>query len=254
MLRRLFSSRASEPADVGVPDDCVVYAMGDIHGRADLLDRLHEKIALDAAGRPQPRKLLIYLGDYVDRGMESRQVIDRLLDPPADGLERIFLKGNHEDAMIRFLDDTAMGPSWMGFGGDATLYSYGVDVFGAPPEGVDRLEFIQQALRANLPRNHLALLQRLRLSYLVGDYFFCHAGVRPGVSLNAQGAEDLMWIRDDFLHSRKSHGKIIVHGHSIEPRPVIATNRIGIDTGAFATGVLTGLVLAGRERAFLCTP
>lgn len=255
MLRRLFSLRTREPAPAAaVPEGSVVYAVGDIHGRADLLDRLHDKIAGDAAGRSEPRKVLVYLGDYVDRGLESRQVIDRLLDPPDDGFERVLLKGNHEDAMLQFLDDTAIGPSWMGFGGDATLYSYGVDVLGTPPEGIDRLAFIQQMLRDRLPRSHADLLGALRLCHAEGDYYFCHAGVRPGVPLEAQSAEDLMWIRDDFLNSRKPLGKIVVHGHSIETHPVVTANRIGIDTGAFATGVLTALVLAGEQHSFLSTP
>lgn len=253
MLRRLFSSRPSEP-DAAVPDDSVIYAVGDIHGRVDLLDKLHGKIAADAAARPQPRKVVIYLGDYVDRGLESRQVLDRLLAPPDDGLERILLKGNHEDAMVQFLEDTAIGPSWMGFGGDATLYSYGVDVFGTPPEGMDRLDYIQQRLRESLPDRHRDLLFAMRLWHVEGDYFFCHAGVRPGVPLEIQKAQDLMWIRDEFLQHRKPYGKVVVHGHSIDPTPVVTANRIGIDTGAFATGVLTALVLAGRERSFLATP
>lgn len=253
MLRRLFSSRPSAPA-ASLPDDCVIYAVGDVHGRADLLDRLHGKIAADAAGRPHSRKLLIYLGDYVDRGLESRQVLDRLIEPPEDGLERILLKGNHEDAMLQFLEDTGIGASWMGFGGDATLYSYGVDVFATPPEGVERLDFIQQRLRANMPDSHRDLLAGLKLWHTEGDYYFCHAGVRPGVALEAQDAQDLMWIRDEFLQHRKPYGKVVVHGHSIETQPVVTANRIGIDTGAFATGVLTALVLAGEERSFLATP
>lgn len=232
----------------------MVYAIGDIHGRLDLLDRLHEKIAQDAAARPQGRRVLVYLGDYVDRGLQSCQVLDRLMDPPRDGFERVLLKGNHEDAMMQFLEDTAIGSSWMGFGGDATLYSYGVDVFGTPPEGVERLDFIQQSLRERLPAGHRALLNGLRVAHVEGDYFFCHAGVRPGVDLQAQSAEDLMWIRDEFLHHRKPFGKIVVHGHSIDPKPVVTANRIGIDTGAFATGVLTALVLWGQERGFIATP
>jgi len=254
MLRRLFPSRTREAVTAKVTADSVVYAVGDIHGRADLLDRLHEKIAADAAGRPQPRRVLVYLGDYVDRGLESRQVIDRLIAPPDDGFERVFLKGNHEDAMLQFLDDVAIGASWMGFGGDATLYSYGVDVYGTPPEGADRLEHIQGQLRAALPDDHRAFLEGLVTSHDEGDYMFVHAGVRPGVPLHMQSAADLMWIRDDFLYSRKDFGKVVVHGHSIETKPVVQANRIGIDTGAFATGVLTALALQGTERAFLSTP
>ena len=255
MLRRLFSSREPALASTArVPDDCVVYAVGDIHGRADLLDRLHAKIAADAAARPQRRKVLVYLGDYVDRGHESRQVIDRLLAPPADGLQRVFLKGNHEDAMLGFLEDVSIGPAWMGFGGDATLLSYNVDVHAGPPDGVDRLAHIQARLLERLPADHREFLRRLVLSHAEGDYFFAHAGVRPGVALTQQTAQDLMWIRDDFLYSRKDFGKVVVHGHSIEMEPVVTANRIGIDTGAFATGVLTALVLEGAGRSFLKTP
>jgi serine/threonine protein phosphatase 1 len=257
MLRRLFQSRAEPSAPVDPPrvgDDVVVYAVGDVHGRVDLLDRLVGKIRADAAARPQERKVLVYLGDYVDRGLESRQVIDHLLDQHGDGLERVFLKGNHEDAMLRFLDSTDIGPSWMGFGGDATLYAYGVDVFGAPPEGVERMDHIQQQLRGKISESHVAFLEGLELFHQEGDYFFVHAGVRPGFDLGAQDPDDMMWIRDEFLSSSENFGKVIVHGHSIKTEPVVRANRIGIDTGAFATGVLTCLVLSGTEQTFLQTP
>ena len=254
MLRRLFPSRARDLVATKVTDDSVVYAVGDIHGRDDLLDRLHAKIAADADRRDRARRVIVYLGDYVDRGLESRQVIDRLIDPPDDGFERVFLKGNHEDAMVQFLDDTGIGPSWMSFGGDATLYSYGVDVYATPPEGAERLEHIQARLREALPGTHRRFLEDLVTSHVEGDYMFVHAGVRPGVPLHMQSGEDLMWIRDEFLYSRKDFGKVIVHGHSIETKPVVQANRIGIDTGAFATGVLTALALAGTDRAFLSTP
>lgn len=257
MLRRLFQSRSSPSGPIdppGVDDETVVYAVGDVHGRADLLERLLDKIRADAAQRPQDRKVLVYLGDYVDRGLESRAVIDSLMGQSGDGLERVFLKGNHEDAMLQFLDSTEIGSSWMGFGGDATLYSYGVDVFGAPPEGVERLDHIQEQLRANTPPEHVAFLEGLELYHQEGDYFFVHAGVRPGLGLGDQDPNDMMWIRDEFLNSKDNFGKVVVHGHSIKPQPVVRANRIGIDTGAFATGVLTCLVLAGTEQTFIQTP
>ncbi len=234
-------------------DETVVYAVGDVHGRADLLERLLVKIRTDAAQRSQGHKVLVYLGDYVDRGLESRAVIESLLAQGGDGLERVFLKGNHEDAMLQFLDSTEIGSSWMGFGGDATLYSYGVDVFGTPPEGVERLDHIQEQLRANTPPEHVAFLEGLELYHQEGDYFFVHAGVRPGLGLGDQDANDMMWIRDEFLNSTANFGKVVVHGHSIKPQPVVRSNRIGIDTGAFATGVLTCLVLAGAEQSFIQT-
>lgn len=257
MLRRLFKSRSSSPDPVDPPsvgDETVVYAVGDVHGRADLLERLLVKIRTDAAQRSQGHKVLVYLGDYVDRGLESRAVIESLLAQGGDGLERVFLKGNHEDAMLQFLDSTEIGSSWMGFGGDATLYSYGVDVFGTPPEGVERLNHIQEQLRANTPPEHVAFLEGLELYHQEGDYFFVHAGVRPGLGLGDQDANDMMWIRDEFLNSTANFGKVVVHGHSIKPQPVVRSNRIGIDTGAFATGVLTCLVLAGAEQSFIQTP
>ena len=257
MLRRLFKSRSSLPDPVDPPsvgDETVVYAVGDVHGRADLLERLLVKIRTDAAQRSQGHKVLVYLGDYVDRGLESRAVIESLLAQGGDGLERVFLKGNHEDAMLQFLDSTEIGSSWMGFGGDATLYSYGVDVFGTPPEGVERLDHIQEQLRANTPPEHVAFLEGLELYHQEGDYFFVHAGVRPGLGLGDQDANDMMWIRDEFLNSTANFGKVVVHGHSIKPQPVVRSNRIGIDTGAFATGVLTCLVLAGAEQSFIQTP
>ncbi len=238
----------------GVEAGSVVYAVGDIHGRADLLDRLVDKIGADARTRPEPRKVLVYLGDYVDRGPDSRRTIDRLIAQGGDGFERVFLKGNHEDAMLRFLDDAAAGPSWMGFGGAATLSSYGVDAFAAPPDGTGRLEHIRARLRDNLPGEHRAFLEGLAPHHTEGGYFFAHAGVRPGVALDRQDPMDLMWIRDEFLDSREDFGKIVVHGHSIRPWPEVRPNRIGIDTGAFASGVLTSVVLSRAGRGFIQTP
>jgi len=258
MLRRLFGSRDSNEAAEAranrVPDGVVVYAVGDIHGRVDLLDRLLAKIREDAAARPERRKVLVYLGDYVDRGLESRQVIDHLLSQGDDGIERVFLKGNHEDAMLRFLGDTASGSSWLTFGGDATLYSYGVDVFGQRPKGVEKLTYIQMQLQEKVPDQHRSFLENLVLHHEEGDYVFVHAGIRPGIPLDQQDNGDLMWIRNEFLGSRDDFGKIVVHGHSIKPEPDVQPNRIGIDTGAFASGVLTALVLSGAERDFLQTP
>ncbi|MBT5432477.1 MAG: metallophosphoesterase family protein [Alphaproteobacteria bacterium] len=258
MFRRLFGSKEKEQvvplSERHIGDDTVVYSVGDIHGRVELLERLHDKICADAAGRSETRKVLVYLGDYVDRGLESRQVIEHLLAQGGDDLERVFLKGNHEDAMLRFLDETGIGRSWMGFGGDATLYSYGVDVFGAPPDGVDRMDHIQAQLREKLPQEHIAFLESLTLYHQEGGFFFAHAGVKPGQPLHQQDPNDLMWIRDEFLDSRSEFGKVIVHGHTIQPQPMVRPNRIGIDTGAFASGVLTCLVLSGAEHSFIQTP
>ena len=231
----------------------VVYAVGDIHGRADLLDRLVAGIEADARTRSEPRKVLVYLGDYVDRGPDSRLVIDRLIAQGGDGIERVFLKGNHEDAMLRFLDDAAVGRSWLGFGGDATLLSYGVDPFDVPPGATSRFEYVRARFRENLPAEHRAFLEGLASLHAEGGYFFAHAGVRPGVALNRQNPEDLMWIREEFLHSREDFGKVVVHGHTIRPRPEVRPNRIGVDTGAVFSDVLTCVVLSGAGHGFIQT-
>ena len=230
----------------------VVYAVGDVHGRADLLDRLLARVREDAATRPERRKVLVFLGDYVDRGPDSRRVIDLLAAEDPYGPERVFLKGNHEDAMLGFLAAPETGIQWLGFGGAATLRSYGVDPSAAHIDGdLDRL---RRELARALPRSHRRFLDRLALCHEEGDYLFVHAGVRPGIPLDRQDPDDLIWIRGAFLESREDFGKTVVHGHSIAPRPELRANRIGIDTGAFATGVLTCLVLRGARRAFIQTP
>lgn len=239
--------------ETSVPSGLRVYAIGDIHGRAGLLRRLHDKIEQDAAGAPSTTaKKLVYLGDYVDRGLDSRGVIDLILGAPMDGFEKICLKGNHEDALLQFLDDASVGPNWFAIGGGATAVSYGVQV----PQGlssVERFEHLRSDLLARIPREHLKFLYNLDLMYRAGDYIFVHAGIRPGRPIDQQTPGDVMWIRDEFLKSKRDHGATIVHGHSPKRRPDIQTHRIGIDTGAFATNILTCLVLEGTKKRFLST-
>lgn len=241
--------RTEEPS---VPKGTRVYAIGDIHGRADLLREMHRKIREDFARAPVERPVVVYLGDYIDRGLDSRQVIDLLLDEPLDGFERVHLRGNHEDFMLRFLEDASLGHSWLLNGGDATIYSYGVGQGDAAlPE--DRILHIQAALATALPSRHLDFLRGLSFSHVEGDYLFVHAGIRPAVPLEKQDPLDLMWIRDEFLHSTVRHSKVVVHGHSIQFTPEVKPNRIGIDTGAYATGTLTCLMLQNTHRDFLHT-
>jgi len=234
-----------------VPPDAVVYAIGDIHGRRDLLDRLHDLIRDDAADRDCGRRVIVYLGDYVDRGPDSAGVIDSLCDAPLPGFETIHLIGNHEDYMKRFLVDPSVGPAWFWNGGGETLESYDIDVSGA--DGPGALPALRDALAAAVPAAHRRFLERLSSYHVEGDYAFVHAGVRPGRALENQRREDLIWIREDFLDSTERHDRIIVHGHTIARAPQWRSNRIGIDTGAFATGVLTALVLEGAERTILQT-
>lgn len=247
-------ARGSAPR-MGVPDGTRVYAIGDIHGRADLLARLLDMIGDDAEAADPARRVLICLGDYIDRGLESRQVIDMLLDKPFEGFETVFLRGNHEQALLDFLGDKSFGPSWFAFGGDATLYSYDVR-YAADLDRRERLDVAHRDFTQRLPPRHLAFLQALPYCHVEGDYFFVHAGIQPGTPLDRQTAKDMLWIRDPFLDSTADHGKIIVHGHTIltdVTEPDIRANRIGIDTGAYDSGRLTALVVEGDRRRFLQT-
>jgi serine/threonine protein phosphatase 1 len=212
------------------------------------LRRLHTLIEHDAAAHAGRRKAIVYLGDYIDRGPDSRAVIDLLLDEPLGGFERIFLRGNHEDSLLRFLDDSEIGQGWLAYGGDSTVRSYGVRL----PE-VAALAAVQRMLAESLPPRHIAFLRAAHLYHVEGDYAFVHAGFRPGLALDAQAEEDMLWIREEFLLSRADFGKIVVHGHNITNTPDVRRNRIGIDTGAFATGTLTCLALDGAERSFIST-
>ena len=235
-----------------VPEDVLVCAIGDVHGRLDLLVDIEEKIARFAAGRPESVRRIVCLGDYIDRGYQSLEVIDHLRGPAPDGFERICLLGNHEDYLLRFFVSTVEGPAWLANGGRETLMSYGVML----PPGTASPDDIEQArneLLVRMPDSHLEFLRSLVTYHVEGDYLFVHAGIRPRVSLEAQQTEDLLWIRERFLSSDVDHGYIVVHGHTVVEEPAVCPNRIGIDTGAYASGRLTALVLAGDMRTFLRT-
>lgn len=251
MFSKFFSRSRRRKHTPKVPEGSRVYVIGDIHGRADLLENLHDLVRRDAGQYPGGRRVIIYLGDYVDRGLNTREVIDMLLGPPPEGFERVCLKGNHEAMMLDFLDDEAAGPGWMELGGKATLLSYAVGVEG----GFTAAEGMKKArvqLHEKLPQAHLAFLRQLPLTHIEGDYLFVHAGIRPGVPIEEQVEQDLIWIREPFLSSTAEHGKIVVHGHTIAGgEPDVTERRIGIDTAAYATGALTCLVLAGEERGFV---
>ncbi len=230
----------------------LVYAVGDIHGHTDALRPLLRELKEDAArSRPAERPLLIFLGDYVDRGPDSRGVIDAILALEADGpFEVVSLKGNHEDALARMLRDTDFGANWIANWGEATLRSYGVEVprYGREAEEAAR---VQTELAAALPASHRDFLGRCVMSVTVGDYLFVHAGLRPGVPLAEQADRDLIWIRYDFLESDADFGKVVVHGHTPSNRPELKPNRIGIDTGVYYSGVLTAVRLQGTEQRII---
>jgi len=209
------------------------YVIGDIHGRSDLLDQMVEEITRDLEKSPVAEGLTVTLGDYVDRGPDSRGVLDRLASNPFP-TKYIALKGNHEALFEAFLRDPTVASQWRRFGGLETLHSYGVPV-AAVMVGKG-FEEASNALRQSVPPEHFRFLGSLRFSLSLGDYFLCHAGVRPGVALEQQRPEDLLWIREEFLNSRMGFGKIVVHGHTPTASPEVLPTRINIDTGAFATG------------------
>jgi serine/threonine protein phosphatase 1 len=226
-----------------------LYVIGDIHGRLDLLDRLIDEIDSDAK-KHEANSLTVTLGDYIDRGPDSRGVLDCLLSNPFPG-DYVALKGNHEALLEAFLEDPTIGAQWRQLGGLETLHSFGIPV-AAMMVGRNYNEAAEQ-LRATLSPEHKKFLASLKTSLTVDRYFLCHAGIRPGVLLERQSPQDLLWIRDEFLSSRKDFGKIVVHGHTPTVEPEVLPNRINIDTGAFATGRLTCVVLEGDGHRFIST-
>lgn len=248
-LRWPFRNPASTRSQFSLGRGVRVYAIGDVHGRSDLLTRLFAQIDAERAANPRTKEHLILLGDLIDRGPDSRGVLDLLLDRRATDPTLKLLSGNHEEMLLMLLDGaTEHWADWLRFGGAECAESYNLDpleLYAMPPEAAI------ERLRAAMPEAHLALLRDLDSYLAVGDYIFVHAGIRPGVPIERQLRRDLHWIRAPFLRSTTDHGAMIVHGHSISEEPEIRPNRIGIDTGAYASGRLTALCIDGAERRFL---
>jgi serine/threonine protein phosphatase 1 len=240
---RLFRSRkiAEKPR---LPEGLRIYAFGDIHGRADLLSDLLGVIDQDMARSPPLRAIEVFLGDYIDRGPASREVLDILIRRRSLR-ETVFLRGNHEAFLLEMLEGSPRFVDWRRFGLTETLRSYGLRPSLSPT--AEEQMTLRRELSQCMPEEHLALLRTLPLSFACGDFFFVHAGIRPGIPLNEQAEEDLLWIRRDFLESNRNFGKYIVHGHSPVLQPDIRPNRINIDTGAYATGNLTLLTIEGSS-------
>lgn len=249
MIASLFRRKtAAVRHSARVPEGAVVWAIGDVHGRADLLLPLLREAVDDLRLNRPARPVIVMLGDYVDRGADSKGVIDLLcrLSDQAD-IETHFLRGNHEERFEAFLSDPELGASWCEYGGREALLSYGVLIPALKGEAEGWVQ-ASASLNAALPETHRRFLARQESSIEIGDYFFAHAGARPGIALSDQSPDDLMWIRKDFLAAKAPFEKVIVHGHTPEEAVHADARRIGIDTGAYATGVLTGLRLEGDQR------
>ena len=245
-------SKSSQPrAAPTVPPGVRAYAIGDIHGRLDLLDELLATIDLDNERRGTARTHLVMLGDLIDRGPDSCGVVERLRRFDLPGIELELLCGNHEEALLRLIaGERGLLDDWLTFGGSECLASYGVD-----PKTLHGLSEREagDVIREAIPQSHASFLQSFGDTVTIGDYLFVHAGIRPGVHLTMQLQRDLRWIRQPFLDDERDHGVIVVHGHTITDEVVELPNRIGIDTGAYRSGRLSAIGLEGSERWFLET-
>ncbi len=279
ILSRLFAGtpRPDRPDEPRLPDGERLYAIGDVHGRFDLLQDLLAQIREDAEKAPAGTAFtLLFLGDYVDRGMQSREVIELLAGDPWPEAGKVYLRGNHDEMMRRFLTLPESGRMWFDLGGAATLFSYGVG-FGqaaargdeasaaeAPPAGKrarrraaaeagDDWAGLAARLEQALPDSHRRFLDSTKVHHRAGDYLFVHAGLRPGVPLAEQDPEEMMNIREPFLSDTIGAEQVVVHGHTPARRPEATGTRIGVDTGAYMSGRLTALVLEGAGQRFLQT-
>lgn len=235
-----------------IPDGLRLYAVGDIHGHRRALDDLLDRIGEDAASARAAglEVAVVFLGDYVDRGDDSRAVVERLCGTVLDGVSCHFLMGNHEAVLLDFLKQPASAADWLDYGGIETLASYGVRASAGIRERA-RCEDLRARFLEALPDHHRLFLDSLKPMAVFGDYAFVHAGIRPGRPVDRQKPGDLLWIREPFLSDARPHGKIIVHGHTMVDEPEFRPNRIGIDTGAYVTGVLTALVLEEDRQCLI---
>ena len=244
------SSQRKDHAPSG-PGGHRAYVIGDIHGRLDLLDALLGQIHGELDERPPRKAMLAFVGDLIDRGPSSAQVVERLRTYRRAGVRAVFILGNHEEVLLRILGgESGLIAKWRQFGGSECLKSYGIE-----PGQLIHLgdEEALAVVRAAIPKAHVAFLENFVDSCRFGDYLFVHAGIRPGVPIEQQRQSDLRWIREPFLHDGTDHGFLVVHGHTITAEIEQRTNRIGIDTGAYRSGILTALAIEGRKRWTLDT-
>lgn len=234
--------------DAKGPAGMRIFAIGDIHGRFDLLEAMHDRILQDIESNPPDDWRIVYLGDYCDRGPDTRGVIDHLVARTQDDARVVTLRGNHDQSFLDFLGVGDRIRLFERYGGFETAASYGVTADFASPEAA---QATKEALVAAMPADHLRFLAKLPLSAEFGDFFFCHAGIRPGVPLAEQQPNDLIWIRERFLNDPRLHPRIIVHGHTPVTEAEIMPNRVDVDTGAYYSGLLSALVIEGGEKKVL---
>ncbi|AWC25259.1 metallophosphoesterase family protein [Aminobacter sp. P9b] len=231
--------------DARGPEGIRVYAIGDIHGHLDLLTEMHGRIAAEIERDKPSDWRIVHLGDLVDRGPDSRGVIEYLLAATARDSRNIVLTGNHDTGFLDFLAKPDADGLFARHGGQETARSYGVGLNMSDASGL-RQSHVQ--LVTAVPDSHLRFLRALPYSASFGDFFFCHAGIRPGIPLDQQDPQDLIWIRNQFLNHPGLHPKVVVHGHTPQAEPEVLANRVNIDTGVFYSGVLTALVIDGAEK------
>lgn len=249
VLRRLLNRETPDGRLPAVPQGERVYAIGDVHGRLDLFEALRDAIEGEIAAAPNFTPTVILLGDLIDRGPDSAGVIAAAR--AWNGQRRLrLLFGNHEEMLLRSLNELGVLRQFLRYGGRETLLSYGISAKAYASATVPE---IQQLARQAVPAEDLEFVAGFEDTVTIGDYLFAHAGVAPGVPLEEQKASDLRWIREPFLSHEDDHGRVVVHGHTITEQPVVRANRIGIDTGAYDSGRLTALVLEGTGRRFLET-
>lgn len=247
--RRNAGRQSLPQGKAATPEGMRIYGIGDVHGCLNLLRSLEQQIADDCLANPVQRPVIVLLGDLVDRGPDSRGVIEYLMAPQPAGIERRVLRGNHEQMALDVIETPEQVHGWRKLGGAETMHSYGIDprsfLSTGDPAG------IVEAWRQALPEAHRRWIENLETMLVIGDYCFVHAGIRPGVSLDRQNLVDLLWIRDEFLDHTGDFGKVVVHGHTPTPEPDVRANRINVDTGAYLTHCLTCVVLEGASIRFL---